>query len=80
MSKDNDNQTRMRQWLIRRLPGFYSYITQLPDTNEEKAIFYGDDGGKKFMQKVTDYIMAELGHPVKTASAFEKAWRHVFGG
>ncbi len=80
MSKDNDNHTLMRKWLVRRLPGFYSYITQLPDTKQEQALFYGKDGGKKFMQKVTDNIMAELGHPVTTPSAFEKAWKHVFGG
>ena len=33
-----------------------------------------------FLMGVADDVIGRLGHPVKTDSAAEKAWKHVFGG
>lgn len=80
MSKDNDNLNNMRRWWVRRIPGFFSYVSTLPDSAPLLAKMKGKDDGKTFMMELTDEVLARLGHPVKTGSAAEKAWKHVFGG
>ena len=80
MSKDNDNLNNMRRWWVRRIPGFFSYVSTLPDSGPLLARMKGKDEGKTFMMELTDEILSRLGHPVKTDSAAEKAWKHVFGG
>ena len=80
MSKDNDNLNNIRRWWVRRLPGFYTYVSTLPDSHQLMAEITKDDPtGRKWMMAVTDEILTRMGHPVKTQSAAEKAWKHVFG-
>lgn len=78
--KDNDNLNNMRRWWVRRIPGFYSYVSTLPDAAPILEKIKGRDEGKKFMMDLTDEIMGRLGHPVKTDRAALEAWKHVFGG
>lgn len=79
MSKDDENLRRIRQYMIgRAFPGLRIYMSTIGATDELGALM-GKDGGKKFMQKVTDYMMGELGHPVTTTSSFDKAWKFVTG-
>lgn len=80
MSKDNDNLNNMRRYLIRRLEGFRVYVSTLPDSQNLIKEMMGKDNGKSFLMDVSDDIIGRLGHPVKTESAAEKAWKHVFGG
>lgn len=80
MSKDNDNLNNMRRYLIRRLEGFRVYVSTLPDSQNLIKEMMGKDGGKTFLMEASDDIIGRLGHPVKTMSSAEKAWKHVFGG
>lgn len=80
MSKDNDNLNNMRRYLIRRLEGFRVYVSALPDSSPLIEKMMGKDQGKTFLMETADEIIGRLGHPVKTMSASEKAWKHVFGG
>lgn len=80
MSKDNDNLNNMRRYLLRRLEGFRVYVSTLPDSAPLLEKMMGKDNGRAFLMGVADDVIARLGHPVKTDSAAEKAWKHVFGG
>lgn len=80
MSKDNDNLSNMRRYLVRRLEGFRVYVSTLPDSQNLIKEMMGKDNGKSFLMETSDHIIGRLGHPVKTESAAEKAWKHVFGG
>ena len=80
MSKDNDNLNNMRRYLLRRLEGFRVYVSTLPDSEDLLGKMMGKDNGRTFLMGVADDVIARLGHPVKTDSASEKAWKHVFGG
>lgn len=80
MSKDNDNLNNMRRYLLRRLEGFRVYVSTLPDSSPLIEKMMGKDQGKTFLMETADEIIGRLGHPVKTMSASDKAWKHVFGG
>lgn len=79
MSKDNDNLRLIRQHMISRIfPQIQYQLSQL-GAIEELGRLRGDDSGKKFMRKITDFMMSELGHPVTTSSSFDKVWKYVHG-
>lgn len=80
MSKDNDNLNNMRRYLLRRLEGFRVYVSTLPDSEDLLGNMMGKDNGKTFLMQTADEIIGRLGHPVKTMSSADKAWKHVFGG
>jgi hypothetical protein len=67
-----------RQRVIRQMISLKSYISTLPDNREMLRRMTGKDG-ERFLQRVCDFIMTELGHPVESETASRKARRHVSG-
>lgn len=79
MSKDNDNLRLIRSYIFKQQRALRAYVSTLPDSGPLLREMMGTDNGKSFVFDVGDHIMAKLGHPVKTKSASEKAWEHVYG-
>lgn len=50
-----------RQRIVRQMIALKQYISQLPDNQGMLARMSGKDGDR-FLQRTTDFIMAELGH------------------
>ncbi len=67
-----------RQRIVRQMIGLKQYISQLPDNREMLSRMSGKDG-EGFLQRVSDYIMTELGYPTITDRAARKAQKHVSG-
>jgi hypothetical protein len=67
-----------RQRIVRQMIGLKQYVSQLPDNHQMLAHMSGKDGDL-FLQRVTDFIMTELGYPTLTERAARKAQRHVSG-
>jgi hypothetical protein len=67
-----------RQRIVRQMIGLKQYISQLPDSRAMLARMSGKEG-EQFLERVSNFIMAELGHPVQTSTAARIARKHVSG-